>query len=139
MVGLSSPKPTAAPEDGQEAKRPRLNEVSEADLNMPLRVLASRPSELSDIPDDLEYVSGEEESEEEEAEHIGSIRNLPDEKSQEKTDRCAKVRDRIVMAYLTEDAEDHREEQEDKDDGSTHATVVADLAETTKPQGEREA
>ena len=34
-----------------------------------------------------------------------------------------------------EDAEDHGEEAEGKDDGSTHATVVADLAETTKPQG----
>ena len=105
-VGLSSPKPTAAPEDGQEAKRPRLNEVSEADLNMPLRVLASKPSELSDIPDDLAYASGEEESEEEEEEEeedIGSIRNLPDETFQEEADRCAKVRDRIVMAYVGDD------------------------------------
>ena len=34
-----------------------------------------------------------------------------------------------------EDAEDAKEE----DDGSTHATVVANPAETTKPQGEREA
>ena len=30
-------------------------------------------------------------------------------------------------------------EEEDKDDGSTHAAVVVDLAETTKPKGEREA
>ena len=30
-------------------------------------------------------------------------------------------------------------EEEDKDDGSTHATICADLAETTKPNGEREA
>ena len=62
-VGLSLPQPTATP-DGQEAKRQRLSEVSEADLNMPLRFSASKPSEFSDIPDDLEYVSGEEESEE---------------------------------------------------------------------------
>ena len=104
MVGLSSPKPPAAPEDGQEAKRPRLNEVPEADLNMPLRVLASKPSELSDVPDDLEYVSGEEESEdEEEEEDAGSNRNLPDETFQEEADRCAKVRDRIVMAYVSDE------------------------------------
>ena len=31
------------------------------------------------------------------------------------------------------------EEEEAKDDGSIHATAVADLVETTKPQGEREA
>ena len=30
-------------------------------------------------------------------------------------------------------------EKKDKDNGSTHATVVADLAETTKLKGEREA
>ena len=30
------------------------------------------------------------------------------------------------------------EEEDDKDDGSTHAMVVADLADTTTPQGERE-
>ena len=43
-----------------------------------------------------------------------------------------------------DDVEEHYDEdpdgeEEDKDDGSTHATVVADLAETTKPKGEREA
>ena len=35
--------------------------------------------------------------------------------------------------------EDPDGEEEDKDDGSTHAAVVADLAETTKLKGEREA
>ena len=38
-----------------------------------------------------------------------------------------------------QDDEDPDGEEEDKDDGSTHATVVADLAETTKLKGEREA
>ena len=36
-----------------------------------------------------------------------------------------------------QDAEDC-EDGEEEDDGSSHATVVADPAETTKPQGERE-
>ena len=30
--------------------------------------------------------------------------------------------------------EDYQEEEEDKGDGSTHATFVADLTQTTKPQ-----
>ena len=69
----SSPKPST--EEGQEAKIPRLNEFSEEDLHVPLRVLVCKPSELSDIPDDLEYVTGEEESEDEEdEEETGSIR-----------------------------------------------------------------
>ena len=34
--------------------------------------------------------------------------------------------------------EDPDGEEEDKDGGSIHAAVVADLAETTKPKGERE-
>ena len=38
-----------------------------------------------------------------------------------------------------EDDEDTEEDEEDKGDGSTHATVVADLHETMKPQGERKA
>ena len=81
-----------------------MNEFSEEDLNVPLRVLACKPSELSDIPDDLEYVTGEEESEEgEDEEETGSIRNLGEEKFQEEADRCAKVRDRIVMAYVSDD------------------------------------
>ena len=37
-----------------------------------------------------------------------------------------------------QDDEDPDGEEEDKDDGSTHATVVSDLAETAKPKGERE-
>ena len=37
-----------------------------------------------------------------------------------------------------QDAED-AEDGEEEDDSSNHATVVADPAETTKPQGEREA
>ena len=36
-----------------------------------------------------------------------------------------------------QDAEDC-EDGEEEDDGISHATVVADPAETTKPQGERE-
>ena len=43
-----------------------------------------------------------------------------------------------------DDVEEHYDEdpdgeEEDKDDGSTHATAVADLAETTKLKGGREA
>jgi len=38
-----------------------------------------------------------------------------------------------------EDDEDTEEDEGDKGDGGTHATVVADLNETTKPQGERKA
>ena len=47
----------------------------------------------------------------------------------------------ICRVLLKDDVEEQDDEEEDmyKDDGSTHATVVADLAETTKPQGEREA
>ena len=42
-----------------------------------------------------------------------------------------------------DDVEEHYDEDPDgeeeyKDDGSTHATVVSDLAETAKPKGERE-
>ena len=77
-----------------------MTEVSEADLDMPLRVLARKPSEIADIPDDLEYVSGEE-GEEEERE-TGSIRNLADECFQDEADKCAKVRDGIVMAYVSD-------------------------------------
>ena len=98
----SSPKPST--DEGQEAKILRLNEFSEEDLNVPLRVLACKPSELSDIPDNLEYVTGGEESEEDEdEEETGSIRNLCEEQNQEEADKCSKVRDRIVMAYVSDD------------------------------------
>ena len=50
-------------------------------------------------------------------------------------------------AQVEEDAEEHDDQddegnadtEEGKCDGGTHATVVADLNETTKPQGERKA
>ena len=51
------------------------------------------------------------------------------------------VRDDISISHgsIALDGVQYDGEEEDKDDGSTHATVVADLAETTKPKGEREA
>ena len=46
QVGLPSPRPSAAPQDGPESKRPKVDSVTvsdDVDLDVPLTVLARKP------------------------------------------------------------------------------------------------
>ena len=47
---------------------------------------------------------------------------------------CTEEQEEDVEEQDDHVGEDDEEEEEDKGDGSTHATVVADLTETAKPQ-----